>query len=241
MRFLAILLFALAPHSNAAITLLAHAGAQGGNPTHTTPAITTTGASLLVLGLATYGKDLTTCTVTDSNANTWRHLANQPGNTVAESAIWYAWDKNGSALATGAGHTVSVTSCLNSNGHLRSTFAAYSGTQTNSDPFDAQNGSGSTTASTNRQPGSITPRVDNALVVTIVGQDYGSAYSINGGFTIADGVTSPALGTAQAYLVQTTAAPANPTWTVTGGSYISAAIASFLPAATNTTRRRIIH
>jgi hypothetical protein len=85
-------------------------------------------------------------------------------------------------------------------------------------------------------PGSLTPSQDNSVVVTMVGsanQDGQVGHTINGGFTLVDDVigvsASGFTGLGTAYLIQTTAAAANPTWTQTGGALggLSAAMTSF--------------
>lgn len=228
--------------ANAAPALVAHTNAFS-NATQTTPGVDTTGASLLVIGAADYFTDITTCTVTDSNSNTWHHLSNQPGDTNTETALWYAWDKAGASLVVGSEHTVTITCTMP---YLGLTFAAYSGTLTTADPFDVQNGSGATTFSTSGQLGSVTPSQNTSLIVTIVTANTGSTCTVDSSYTVTDcrpwqsGVNEMA---AQAYLVQTSATATNPTWSIVGGTSAIAAIAAFKPAAggVTTARRRILN
>jgi hypothetical protein len=70
-------------------------------------------------------------------------------------------------------------------------------------------------------PGSITPSSDNALLVTGYADGTTSGTrSIGGGFTIADQVSGNANSStiATAYLIQTSAAAANPTWSTTAAA-----------------------
>jgi hypothetical protein len=116
---------------------------------------------------------------------------------------------------------------------LRSGFvvAAFSGVIASS-PFDVENGTGSSSASS-LQPGSIMPSQNNKLVIAAVASgNNGSPFSINGGFTKNE--DEPGAGNtfdvAMAYLIQTSAAAANPTWTASATVDIAAAIASFKSA-----------
>lgn len=193
-----------------------------GAPT-TSSAINTTGATLLIVTLNQYALDPNTATVIDSNGNTWVHgtsylLAGGDTNVT----IWYAWQ----SLIVGAGHTVTVTG--NFAGVV---FAAFSGTQTSSDPIDQQNGSATDfTPGTATPPlafGSITPSVNGTLVISL----YGGATGTNTPYT-ASGTTAmdsiphtPGTneGNGTAYVVQTSAVAVNPAWTWGGTNPVAAA------------------
>lgn len=74
------------------------------------------------------------------------------------------------------------------------------------------------TDATTIQPGSITPAEGNELVITAVCYEV-LTVSINGAFTITDQVSAlggTSEGLALAYLIQTSAAAVNPTWTAAG-------------------------
>jgi hypothetical protein len=98
---------------------------------------------------------------------------------------------------------------------------------------DQENSAGGVFGST-IQPGSITPTVTDTLVISCaMVSDQQDTSSIDGGFTIADHVagTASSFGVGVAYLRQTSAAAANPTWTFTSGAtHQAATIASFKAA-----------
>jgi hypothetical protein len=92
-------------------------------------------------------------------------------------------------------------------------------------PFDMENGAVAT------QPGSVTPSQNDSLIITAVRAAAGSTPTIDSGFTEfalgnVGGVHIPG---GIAYLIQSTAAAVNPTWTVSGGSGIQSVIAAFKP------------
>jgi len=103
-------------------------------------------------------------------------------------------------------------------------------------PFDQESGTTSGGVST-LQPGSLTPSEDNCLVITGMAHEANTsgATSINGGFTISDGTGYQGgvhEGGSMAYLVQTSAAAANPTWNITNATAaIGAAMAVFKAAS----------
>lgn len=190
----------------------------------TSASLNTTGADLLVVGLSE-GGTVNNGTISDSKANTWHQLTQQI-NGGKSSELWYAWN-----AAVGTSHTFTVTGTTDFPSFC---VAAFSGSQTSSDPFDVQNGANATFQST-LAPGSITPGSANELIVTCLQSDgQALAATINGGFTVTDSTTNAGFGhqsASMAYLIQTTAAAANPTWTrASGNSTITANIASFKSA-----------
>lgn len=193
----------------------------GGTPA-TTSAIDTTGANLIVISVGDGG----TSTPTDSKGNTWTGLTVRNVGGDLRGRLYYSY-----APTVGTGHTFTVP---NSYGAIA--VAAFSGAVAS--PFDVENGAADTDGGGTTQPGSVTPSENSEIVITGLGLG-GSAntLSINGGFTIAasvDGIHGTQYGAAIAYLIQTTAAAANPTWSYSGGSTaICATIASFkdTPAA----------
>jgi len=100
-------------------------------------------------------------------------------------------------------------------------------------PLDQVNQFGSTGSVSTIQAGSVTPGETNELVLCGLGSFFsGTPLSIDGGFTITDQQPG-AYSAAMAYLIQTSIAAANPTWS--GLSYrSSAAIATYkdTPSAT---------
>lgn len=199
-------------------------GSNGG----TSPSADTTGADLIVLSATWFNSTTADVTVSDSKSNIW-----SPLTKVTQSALcsrqWYC-----AAPSVGSGHTFTVAgSGTFSIMHM----TAWSGAHAS--PFDLESGA-SNISTTTQQPGSITPSQANALVVTSFGFTSVGVYTVNGGFTISDRrsfSSGASEGAAQAYLVQTSAAAANPTWTASGGAGTAIAlIASFKPATTTTTR-----
>lgn len=97
--------------------------------------------------------------------------------------------------------------------------------------FEVQNGHGAVASTI--QPGTVNPGHNNSIIVC--GLTVGSlgAETIDSGFNISDqqaGVAGQAVGVASAYLIETVAAPVNPTWSVGGASHCATAIAVFFPA-----------
>lgn len=206
-----------------AITLVSHTFLQGlGDAGGTTSPIVTTGANFITVGLVCFcagdpvGGDLT-----DSKGNSYSVLTvsrDVSGNFM--SVIFYVANPT-----VGSGHTFSFTT----GGTYASFYAsAFSGVKTSS-PFDQQNQGNS--IGTTVQPGSITPSENNELVVTVgqVDANAGTTPTINSSYIVTDansGINSQGVGGGFAYIVQTSAAATNPTWTL-GGVAGSAAIASF--------------
>ncbi len=204
-----------------AIALVANTGAGSTDASNvTTSSINTTGANLIVVGVAGY--TLFSATVTDSKSNTWTALTARSGG-VTRSRLWYC-----SNPTVGSGHTFTVSSggatpalCV----------AAFSGAKATS-PYEAE--SGATFVTTGPiQPGSITPAENGELLVASLSRAVNELPTINGGFTITNHVAylaSNHYGCDVAYLIQTSAAAANPTWTAYC-YYDSAAMACFKAAA----------
>lgn len=105
------------------------------------------------------------------------------------------------------------------------TMSAWSGSDTSS-PFDKENGNAAN-AVTSLQPGPITPSTNGQLIISGFIDAAGTA-TVNSGFTITD--QAAVLGT-QAYLVQSSAATINPTWSFSSTNAI-AVVSSFKAAAT---------
>jgi hypothetical protein len=200
--------------------LIAHASSSSAGCTSApavTSALNTTGANFLVMTISDYGVSSALSAVSDSKGNTWIHLTNY-NNAQDNTTIWYA--KN---ATVGTNHTFSASgSCISIS------VMAFSNMDT-ANPFDVQNGNGCISCST-LQTGSVTPSTDYSLIVATLGSNgFGVIPSINLGFTRLDFKLNNNTETnANAYLIQTTAASVNPTWTVTGDNgYRDAAIAVF--------------
>lgn len=198
-------------------TLVASAIADG-----TTSSIDTTGADLLV---AVVAGNVDPLTVSDNKSNTWTGLTQQTQSGSLLGRLFYV--RGGTV---GTGHTFDAGASFRTVGVL-----AFSGSATS--PFDQQNGA---TGSSALSTGSITPTEDNELVIAgwALGND-ANTFSVSGSFTVQvanTAVSGVTYGAALAYLIQTTAAAANPALTWSGGGASAAMIASFKMAASASTR-----
>ena len=208
-----------------AYSLLAHTIGVGASGTVTTSAIDTTGADLIVVVVA-YFEGITAPTLSDNKSNTWTGLTAQVGTTDPSTRIYYC-----QAPTVGAGHTFKLDNGGLMYGNLAVT--AWSGSVAT--PFDQQNGT-THLAVTSLQTGSVTPGTGNQLVIAAVSTGAGSsgAYSIDSGFTISDQeayVSGGGEGCGMAYLVQTSAAAVNPSWSWTGSAEGAVAIGTFKDGA----------
>lgn len=194
----------------------------GGNDA-VTSGVDTTGATLLVLVLCAEGA--AEPTISDSKTNSWTKLTQRKNAASTKyTTIYYSVP-----TSVGAAHTFTASSTLL---YPAIAMLAFSGTHASS-PFDTENGANQDTGLT-LQPGSITPSVDDCVVVT--------GLNING-VTLSSSIDSSYIETADlpeagdtdgihaAYIIQTTAAATNPTWTASGGAAVAACIASFKPPA----------
>lgn len=208
-----------------AIALVAHTKVTpAGNSGGTSPAIITTGANLIVLGVAYANSH--TVTISDSKGNTYTAL-NTATTTAQVGLLYYCLNP-----IVGSGHTFTIGT---SSSQQSMCIAAFSGVKTAS-AFDQQNANTSLVAGTTVQPGSVTPSVANSLVVTMHSAafiDLGGGVSVDSGFSQTDYVplvASTSYGTSLAYLVQGAAAAINPTWTDSvSNSFKVATIATFKP------------
>lgn len=197
------------------------AGSPDGNA-FTTGSLDTSGANLLVASVAWFpGGGIPT--LTDSKGNTWTELTTSTGGNRGNKIVYTV------PSSVGAGHTFSEAQ----NGVFASIIvAAFNGSQ--AIPADVENGAlGTGTAAVS---GTITPGINNELVVATVGFDGsgGSISSINGSFNLSGQEIAYGSGSHDgcglAYLIQTTAAAANPTWTINVSVAWAARIGSFKSA-----------
>lgn len=191
----------------------------------TSGSMDTTGADTLFLTVSCLASD--TPTVSDSKSNTWTLIRSQNDSGALVKNVLYRSD---TPASVGSGHTFTVTPGT----FIGVAVTAFAGGATSS-ILDQQNSTGSGAGASTIHLGSITPTVDNTLVITSLETSDGvDASSINQSFTIATHVAAGGsnFGAALAYLVQTTAAAVDPTWTNSGGSnYLAANIANFKTAA----------
>ena len=202
---------------------------DGSNVAATT-GIDTTGVNFLVMAIgASY---LTTAVPHDSYSNTWTLLSYS--NLITPHAFLYYC-----ALPTvGASHTFSTISGGTSEDPALAVIG-FSGSK--STPYDVKISNEDANGVTTRNlAGGFTPGEDNELIVTALCFNSTTAVaSIDGGFSITDQAPNRsdgfAYGLAIAYLIQTSATAANPTWTNTAAGYMTAIMASFKAGAAATT------
>ncbi len=203
------------------IALVAHTakGSTGGD-TVTSDAIDTSTANFIVLVASTYTGG-PNATISDSKMNSYSPLTEY--SSFSRCRIYYCLTPT-----VGGSHTFQADT---TGGAPTICVAAFSGVKTAS-AFDVQNGATGGGVS-NLQPGSITPSEDNELLITGYAGISGTPLSIDLSFTISDQVAysggNNMLG-ALAYLIQTSAAAKNPTWT-SAPDFNAAAIASFKAGA----------
>jgi len=197
-----------------AYALVSHVGSVLGINGGTSGNIDTTGASLLVAAFSCEVNHNIACT--DNKSNTWFPLT-LLGTAQQYCQIWYCW---GTDLTVGSGHNVSSGTVTG--GAVAVAFAAfsgYSGTKTGIDPLGEHSWFFGSSGSTLLNVG-FTPTSANQIVITGCSINLNaSTLSVNGGFTITDFVnfgTGVNYGVGLAYLVQTTAANAQPQWSRTG-------------------------
>lgn len=198
------------------IAFISSASAVSANGNNvTTSAINTTGANLIVISESYLN---TPILPTDSFGNVYTALTPD-----FQNILYYCF-----APIVGSGHTFTVSNA--------STFPgisalAFSGAAAS--PFDKQNGANLGSATT-IQPGSVTPSLNNEVIVTGL-----SKSSASGAMTIDSGFSTPVqtefnpgngFGTAISYLIQSTAAAVNPTWTSPVVTGLASTIATFKSA-----------
>lgn len=200
-------------------SIAAGLGQNGG----TSSSIDTSGASLLVVvcGFDIRGGGLT---LVDSNTNTWTALTTDRQAVWTTCRTYYALNP-----IVGSGHTFSFGG---TDSYCSLVAASFSGADL-STPLDQQTGANND-AATSLATGSITPGTDNQLVVAALAFNNPATVTIGGSFNTP--VTANAQdfvrkGASLSYLIQTTAAAANPTWTVSTTSELAAQISSYKAAA----------
>ena len=186
----------------------------------TSSTVNTTGANLIVLSVS-WGSGGTP-TISDSKTNSWTKGTTY-NSSVYSTCLWYCL-----APATDANHTFTASI---SSGYPVIGVIAVSGVAASS-PYDQHNGSATGSAST-LATGSITPSQGGCLVVSSMFYGGGNYSSVTESLTVAysNYLANTHYGGAIGYIIQTSAAAVNPSWTISGASQIATAVASFLPAA----------
>lgn len=196
-------------------TFIDHTGAASTSTNEiTTPAIDTTGATLLVVSVASF-EDNAAPTLTDSKSNTWIGLTQQI-STASRQRLFYCFDP-----IVGSGHTFTATGAASYPTVCVQAFAA----PPSAVLFGETGAANSSTSSI--QPGIITPPTNGALLVTGLTFLPTDGNSIDSDFIKTDSFDENVnnFGGAQAYLIQPTAGAVNPTWTT--GTNVATAMACF--------------
>jgi hypothetical protein len=188
--------------------LVAHQKIDATGIPATGAALVTTGADLLIVIGTENGAAGEF--ISDSKGNTWHQLTLQDSGPRNALQMVYAWN----AIA-GTGHTFTVGAGTNSNGSV--VVLAFSGSRKTSDPFLVQNGASTGASDTGITIPSITPGVNNALIVTGFSIDDPGGNTIGcSGFIITDTfdvVPGATFGVSGAYAVQANSAPISVVWT----------------------------
>lgn len=196
-------------------TLIAHVTTSGNTAS---AGINTTGATCLVCGLVWDQAD-TQPTITDSNSNVWLGLTARGPSTDTRFRLFYSV-----APIVGAAHTFTATAVFTSQALAVGAFDTVSGVL----PFDQENGS-SNNSTASFPTGSITPTTDGQLIVAGLGIGANKTVAIDSSLTISDQLAFGGghYGVALAYYYQPTAGAINPSWSWTGNTNATDAIASF--------------
>lgn len=187
----------------------------------TTGALNTTGADFLVLVLSDY-QAVSLSAISDSKGNTWNALTSHSVSSADRCTIFWSVP-----TSVGSGHTFTAT---RTGAFMSICVGAFSGMKPTT-TFDQQNGNSGTATTLNT--GSVTPSESFELLIAgiAIGSGNSTISSIDSGFTLQEnqafGGTGTPYGCGLAYLIQTTGAAKNPTWTTGGSGNIATAIATF--------------
>lgn len=214
-----------------AIALIASTKVTGTG--QTSPAIDTTGATLLVFTVNWFqGSPATrTVSVSDNKSNTWVKFAEYSATASAPACtIFYATNVSGKV---GPGHTFTPTG---TSGVAEASFIyAFSGVHPTAPQDQQSTGTSTSSTVTSIQPGSVTPTENDEVLVADLGEDGAiTNLAIDSSFiglqTIAYQAGSNEGGGA-AYKIQTAAGAENPTWSWTTARKAVTAIATFKAGA----------
>lgn len=201
----------------------AKAGADSGFSNATTPAINTTGATLLVAVVT--GFNTNAGILTDSAGNTWTALAAAQNASLLTCRLYYC-----ASPTTSASHTFTA-----SQGYSYLALSVYAFSGTDPTPLDVSNGQAHEGVDlTSYDTGSVTPsQADSLIVAGIALNSAIPVPTVNSGFTVT-GLSSGHPDyfhktIASAYLTQGAPAAVNPTFSWTGLSDAAAKIAVFKP------------
>ncbi len=213
-----------------AITLIGSEkkGAPSGNADVTTDGFNTTGATLIVVAVGEYEGDSPGVVVTDSGTgNTWVPLTVvQSGTTTQRCQLFYTIP-----VDTDADHTFTASLASSNSTYLSVCVIAFAGTHPTA-PFDQE--SGEDVVSATHSPGPLTPSEDGCVVVVFCSPETQPVNSIDDGFSLEQSLaaTGNNVSSGIAYLIQTSAAVADPAFTIGASQGAASAMAVFKAAPT---------
>lgn len=211
-----------------AITVIAVTGAQaqsGASTTVSTPSLAFNGlgCNVILIGIAA-GIDGTNPIPTDTNSNTYTKIGTNTHSGVQNINLYVCFNPvvsiNMVFTYTTSINTFPSIAVIGLSDLLNGTVDQTSGSANVSNPPNPNT------------PGSITPSIDNEIWISLamdVAGVSGTGISVSIG-TIAYSagtITAQAYGIGMAYLVQTTAAAVNPSWTFPAGNNVMTSIWSF--------------
>jgi len=204
-RLLLIFLLLISFGSRGAITVLSSVTKQFGTTRVFNTAISTTGASLIVVGLTYRASE--GAHFKDTLGNTWTQC-NAYAGTGFTSGVTFFYCVN---PTTSANHYFGNWDGSGTSYYGGFSVFALSGTATSS-PLDLQNGQYIASLSSTATPGSITPSENNCIVFTGCMNFNGTAPTIPTGYTGFNWTTGTAYAGGCGYKIQTTAGAENPSW-----------------------------
>lgn len=220
------------------ISLLAHTAkgsTSGTGATCVTAAIDTSGASLIVAAFAQFNTPING-TITDSKSNTWTALTGYIGasNANVDTGVRIVYCAH---PTVGSGHTFQPAQ----NNFPALAVAAFAATlDATTAEFDVGTHN---SAATTLQPGSQTPAHNNDVVISAATTNATGTFAVDSSFSITDQVAqvnSQHVGLALAYIIQTTAAAVNPTWSGMTGLAVAMTAFQSAPPVTGYGLSRII-
>lgn len=203
------------------ISVIAQTGIAGNGTTATTTSINTTGAGITIVQVAE--ANVTAGTLSDNKGSTWVLLRSDAIAAQIINATYYC-----SPCFFGSGHTFSYTKT----GSFASINVIALGNIATS-PIDQQNGNNPASITTSTQPGSVTPTVNNEIVIASICVGNSGTVAINSGFTISHAVAFGAAnnqGAMLAYSIQTSASAVNPTFSWPSSTFAASSIITLKPA-----------
>lgn len=166
----------------------------------------------------------------DSGLNTWAPLTRYNDGVLLFTQLFYTTNYP----ATNSASQTFTGACSGTGSFPSAAVIGFKGVHATT-PFDAgKDSGGATIAGTTVQPGSLTPSVDNALVIAGLSFSASESPSIDSGYSTPITTNYQAgnhFGVSAAYLIETTATPTNPTWTVGASVDMGAVLGVFLTVA----------